>query len=73
MFAEGFAERAATLFGEVRSLEPAVGETEVLVPGDPELRKTEEQYANGVELHENVVMALNKLAGELKVELLEIL
>ncbi|XP_065069084.1 uncharacterized oxidoreductase YjmC-like isoform X1 [Rhopilema esculentum] len=71
-FADGFEDRMADIMSYCRNLEPAEGETEVLVAGDPErkhIRKVEEN--GGIHYHVNVIEAMNKIADKLKVSKIE--
>lgn len=66
-FADGFQDRMTDMMTYCRNLEPAEGEKEVLVAGDPErqnLKKVEND--GGVRYHCNVITAMNKIADDLK-------
>ncbi|XP_070534633.1 uncharacterized oxidoreductase YjmC-like isoform X2 [Ptychodera flava] len=68
-FAPGFEDRMQRMMDICRSQEPAEGEMEVLVPGDPErkhMKKVEDE--GGLQYHTNLIKALDVLASELKVE-----
>jgi len=71
-FCPGFEDRMHEFNSLMRGLPLAQGATEVLVPGDPEKRKTDEAREKGVPLHTNVVEALNKIADSLQVERLQL-
>jgi LDH2 family malate/lactate/ureidoglycolate dehydrogenase len=66
-FGKGFEDRLATYLDQLRSLPPIAGETEVLIPGDPEKRAHDRQIRSGIELHPNVAEALKSLAADLGV------
>ncbi|XP_077986703.1 putative oxidoreductase YjmC [Glandiceps talaboti] len=71
-FAPGFPDRMQSLIDICRSQPPAEGETEVLVPGDPErqhMKKVDEE--GGVRYHINLINAMEKLAADLKVKPME--
>ncbi|XP_038054703.1 uncharacterized oxidoreductase YjmC-like isoform X2 [Patiria miniata] len=68
-FAPGFPGRMSTLMKECRTAEPAEGETEVLVAGDPErqhMKKVDEE--GGVTYHRNLIQLMDKLAKDLTIE-----
>jgi len=54
---------------QLRTLPPIEGETEVLIPGDPEQQAYDRQIRSGIELHPNVAGALESLASDLGVHL----
>jgi len=69
VFAPGFEDRMQSLMDHCRNLQPAEGETAVLVAGDPErahMRKVEED--GGIFYHVNLVEAMDKLADQLGVK-----
>jgi len=69
VFAPGFEDRMQSLMDHCRNLQPAEGETAVLVAGDPErahMRKVEED--GGIFYHVNLVEAMDKLADRLGVK-----
>eukprot|EP01098_Paradermamoeba_levis_P014046 TRINITY_DN6593_c0_g1_i1.p1 TRINITY_DN6593_c0_g1~~TRINITY_DN6593_c0_g1_i1.p1 ORF type:complete len:162 (-),score=55.91 TRINITY_DN6593_c0_g1_i1:150-635(-) len=72
-FQEGFEARMSDLIDSVKSLKKAEGEEEILVAGEPEERKKKEYEEKGIDLHPNVVAALQALADKLKVEPLAVL
>ncbi|WAQ93463.1 EIF3A-like protein [Mya arenaria] len=66
-FADGFEDRMSDLIDYCRNLQPADGETEVLVPGDPErkhMAKCDQQ--GGILYHPNQIKK-NELAAKLNV------
>jgi len=68
-FEPGFRDRMQDLMNICRTTPPAVGETEVLVAGDPErqhMAKCDKQ--GGIKYHPNQIANLNKLAASLKVD-----
>ncbi|XP_072034931.1 uncharacterized oxidoreductase YjmC-like [Amphiura filiformis] len=68
-FAPGFEGRMSTLLDTCRGLEPAEGETEVLVAGDPEKRHMEKvDKEGGVLYHKNLIRQMGELAKNLGVE-----
>ena len=55
-FAPGFAERMSTLINECRNQEPAEGQTEVLVAGDPERKHMAKcDSLGGIAYHPNQI------------------
>lgn len=67
-FAPGFPGRLSDLMDHCRNLQPAEGETEVLVPGDPERKHIEKcTQLGGIPYHPNQITFANNLAEELKV------
>ncbi|KAK7494939.1 hypothetical protein BaRGS_00013818 [Batillaria attramentaria] len=68
-FAPGFEGRMSQLIDYCRKLEPAEGETEVLVPGDPERKNMERcDKMGGIPYHPNQIKYANDLAEELKIQ-----
>ncbi|KAK3603644.1 hypothetical protein CHS0354_017361 [Potamilus streckersoni] len=68
-FEPGFADRLSDLMNICRNLEPAEGETEVLVAGDPErqhMAKCDKQ--GGILYHPNQIKYANDIAEQLGVE-----
>jgi LDH2 family malate/lactate/ureidoglycolate dehydrogenase len=53
-----FAERVDQLARDAHSIAPAPGATEVLVPGEPELRAADERQARGIPFHDGDWRAL---------------
>lgn len=69
MFAPGFKDRLADLMKILRTLQPAEGESEVLVAGDPERRHMEKvDRLGGIPYHPTFITALDNLAEQLDVE-----
>jgi len=67
-FGSGFSDRMQDFMDTCRALEPAEGETEVLVPGDPERQHIAKCDAQGgIEYHPNLIQIMNKLASRLSV------
>ncbi|RMX37591.1 hypothetical protein pdam_00007868 [Pocillopora damicornis] len=67
-FSEGFEDRMQSLMDHCRNLQPAEGETTVLVAGDPErahIQKVKED--GGIHYHVNLLEAMDKLADQLGV------
>ncbi|XP_022795576.1 uncharacterized protein LOC111334150 isoform X1 [Stylophora pistillata] len=67
-FSEGFEDRMQSLMDHCRNLQPAEGETAVLVAGDPErahIQKVKED--GGIHYHVNLLEAMDKLADQLGV------
>ena len=60
---ETYGQNAASFLDTMRNVTPAPGFSEVLVAGDMERRKTEEQLAEGIELPEEV-MNSHRACGE---------
>ncbi|PVD29463.1 hypothetical protein C0Q70_08714 [Pomacea canaliculata] len=68
-FAPGFPDRLSELMNYCRNLEPAEGEKEVLVAGDPERSHMKEcDGLGGIPYHPNQIQYANDLASELKVD-----
>lgn len=67
--ATDFAAHVETLKARVKSVKPAEGFNEVLVPGEPETRSYAEREMNGIPLPDQVWADLCELAGELGVRL----
>ncbi|XP_033646222.1 uncharacterized oxidoreductase YjmC-like isoform X2 [Asterias rubens] len=68
-FAPGFTGRMTTLMDECRNSEPAEGETEVLVAGDPERKHMKKVDADGgVLYHRNLIQEMDSLAKDLGIE-----
>jgi len=63
-----FKERITTMIREIKSIEPAAGFSEVLVPGEIEHRNRTKRLKEGIPLPEEVVSELKNLAEELNVE-----
>ncbi|KAJ7358777.1 hypothetical protein OS493_021556 [Desmophyllum pertusum] len=66
MFAGGFEDRMQSLMDHCRNLQPAEGETAVLVAGDPErahMHKVKQD--GGIHYHVNMLEAMDKLADRL--------
>ncbi|CAL1541557.1 unnamed protein product [Lymnaea stagnalis] len=73
-FAPGFTDRISQLNTTLRNLDPAEGETDVLVPGDPERKHMAEcDKLGGILYHPNQIKYANDLAKELGVEPLKAL
>ncbi|XP_041365965.1 uncharacterized oxidoreductase YjmC-like [Gigantopelta aegis] len=73
-FAPGFADRMNDLMTHCRNMEASEGETEVLVPGDPERKHMDKcEKLGGIPYHPNQIKYANDLAAELKVEPMETL
>ncbi|XP_065834516.1 uncharacterized oxidoreductase YjmC-like [Oscarella lobularis] len=69
MFAPDFSERLADLLKILRTLQPAEGESEVLVAGDPERRHLSKiKDLGGIPYHVNMFPAMDKLADKLNVK-----
>ncbi|KAK7109474.1 uncharacterized oxidoreductase YjmC-like [Littorina saxatilis] len=68
-FAPGFTDRMSDLMDHCRNLEPAEGESEVLVPGDPERKHIEKcTRLGGIPYHPNQIKYAQNLAEELKIQ-----
>ncbi|ESO82499.1 hypothetical protein LOTGIDRAFT_223255 [Lottia gigantea] len=68
-FAPGFTDRMSDLIDTCRGLDPAEGETEVMVPGDPERKHMAKcDQLGGIPYHPNQITYANELAKKLKVE-----
>ncbi|XP_041472820.1 uncharacterized oxidoreductase YjmC-like [Lytechinus variegatus] len=68
-FAPGFSERMTSLMASCRNSEPANGETEVLVAGDPERVHVEKvRQEGGITYHKNLITKLNGISTRLKVD-----
>lgn len=68
-FEDGFTNRMSELMSYCRNLEPAEGETEVLVAGDPERKHmTLCDKLGGIPYHKNQITFANELAARLKVD-----
>ncbi|XP_060585806.1 uncharacterized oxidoreductase YjmC-like [Ruditapes philippinarum] len=68
-FAPGFADRLSDLMQHCRNLEPADGQSEVLVAGDPErihMEKCDNQ--GGIWYHPNQIKNANDIAASLQIE-----
>lgn len=68
MFADGFEDRMQALMDQYRNLQPADGETAVLVAGDPErehMRKVRQD--GGIRYHVNMLQAMDDIADRLGV------
>ena len=63
MPSEAYGQNAASCLDAMRNVAPAPGFSEVLVAGDMERRKTEEQLAKGIELPEELMISL-RACGE---------
>ncbi|CAH1798083.1 unnamed protein product [Owenia fusiformis] len=69
MFADGFTDRMSTLNDQMRDLQPIEGETEVLVPGDPERKHMQLcDSEGGIPYHPNQIKYATELAQSLSVE-----
>ncbi|XP_013391480.1 uncharacterized protein LOC106159668 isoform X2 [Lingula anatina] len=67
-FASGFTDRMQELMDTCRNLEPAEGESEVLVAGDPERKHMSQcDREGGIRYHPNQIAYLEDLAKELGV------
>ncbi|XP_013406152.1 uncharacterized protein LOC106170624 isoform X2 [Lingula anatina] len=67
-FASGFTDRMQELMDTCRNLEPAEGESEVLVAGDPERKRMSQcDREGGIRYHPNQIAYLEDLAKELGV------
>ncbi|KAH9515408.1 hypothetical protein Btru_014379 [Bulinus truncatus] len=65
-FAPGFTDRISELNGILRGQEPAEGEEEVLVPGDPERKHMDKcDKLGGIPYHPNQITYANNIAAEL--------
>ncbi|XP_002735911.3 putative oxidoreductase YjmC [Saccoglossus kowalevskii] len=71
-FAPGFTDRMQSLIDICRGQQPAEGESEVLVAGDPERKHMKKVDHEGLKYHRNLIDALEKLAEELKVDKMKI-
>jgi len=68
-FPAGYSQRLRKLTDQLRDLPVAVDAPgPVLVPGDNERIRTEEQLEGGIEILENIALALDRLAGKLGTE-----
>ncbi|KAK6165965.1 hypothetical protein SNE40_022767 [Patella caerulea] len=73
-FAPGFTDRMSELIDHCRNLEPATGQSEVLVPGDPERNHMKEcDKLGGIPYHPNQIKYANELAEQLKIEPMKVL
>lgn len=63
-----YGQNAASFLDFMRGIKPAPGFSEVLVAGDMERRKTEEQMAEGIELPEEVMNRLRDCGEEFGVD-----
>ncbi|KAI8787075.1 uncharacterized oxidoreductase YjmC-like isoform X1 [Biomphalaria glabrata] len=73
-FAPGFTDRISELNATLRNQEPAAGEEEVLVPGDPERKHMDKCNAlGGIPYHTNQITYANNLASELGIQPLKTL
>lgn len=70
---EEYENRMDTFVSRVKSLPRAQGFDEILIPGEPEERKTEERLKSGIPLTEKVVESLLEEADRHGIELLPIL
>ncbi|XP_028390797.1 uncharacterized protein LOC114515694 [Dendronephthya gigantea] len=69
VFAPGFEDRLSSLMNYCRTLEPAAGESEVLVAGDPERKKISDVKENGgIQYHVNLLKSLDEMADKLQVD-----
>ena len=66
---EAYERNVAAFLDGMRSVPPAPGFTEVLVPGDPERRAEEENRREGIALHDEVLAELRQCGGKYGVEL----
>ncbi|GFO19291.1 malate dehydrogenase [Plakobranchus ocellatus] len=68
-FAPGFSDRLSQLASSLRGMEPAEGEEQVLIPGDPEQKHMEKcDQLGGIEYHPNQIKFANDLAAQLKIQ-----
>ncbi|KAL5007454.1 hypothetical protein ScPMuIL_016260 [Solemya velum] len=68
-FADGFSDRLSDLMNHCRGLEPADGESEVLVAGDPEKRHMEKcDKLGGIPYHSSQIQFVNTVAAKHNVE-----
>jgi uncharacterized oxidoreductase len=65
---EEYKQGVESFLGGIRSIPPAPGFSEVLVPGDPERRTEEEQLRNGIELPQEVWKRLLEYGEKYHVE-----
>ena len=66
---EAYERNVAAFLEGMRSVPPAPGFTEVLVPGDPERRSAETNRREGIPIHDEVIVELRKCGDELGVDL----
>ncbi|XP_060073877.1 uncharacterized oxidoreductase YjmC-like [Ylistrum balloti] len=72
-FADGFSDRMSSLIDHCRNLDTAEGETEVLIPGDPEKKHMQEcDGLGGIPYHPNQIKFANELADRLGVKPFEV-
>ena len=66
---EDFTRRTRELITHVKSSRPRDGVDEVLFPGEPEYRSTQQRQREGIDLPDSLLKAIRELAAEIGVEL----
>ncbi len=65
--ATAFRKRVDAAIDQMKSAEKAKGTTEILVPGEPEARRMEEQMKNGIEYPAELIEKVNAMSAEIGV------